>query len=262
MLLDPPHEVNSALYSSNGDRQGTTERFGARADEWKCAVCCQYTLTPSHFLPNRSKHNGVASRSSSNIPGPQCVICPHRGGAMSLLEPSQGSDHKQQKWIHEVCRIWSRRDVSDISTNKDGPLSLSRHANGSPLISVCALCGTGGMGDGGLTRCAARGCLIAFHPMCALLASKLRTSNVGMMNDTAKMKSVRKTRRTENIESEIKSDDKEKIASDQRLSLEYTLQLVKLTRAGESGVVIPVAFCGIHNPSRDDSSYGCLPAAL
>ncbi len=267
--LNPPHEVNSAAYTSNGNLQGATECFDARAEQWKCAVCCHYTKPPSRYahlemnaVSNRSKQHTVASRSGANVPGPQCFLCPHRGGAMSLLDSSQGADHNHQTWIHEVCRIWSRRDVFDISTKSDCSSIFSRHSNGSPLVNVCALCGTGGMSDGGLTRCAASGCLVAFHPMCALLASKLNASNVGTNDNTTKTKSVRKTRRTENIESEMKSDDKEKIAAEQKLSLEYTLRLVKLTRAGEASTVIPVAFCGIHNPSRDGSFYGCLPCGV
>jgi hypothetical protein len=101
--------------------------------------------------------------------------------------------------------------------------------------------------------------------MCALLASKVIASKVGMSDETTKAKSVRarKTRRTDHIGGEVKSDDKEKIAADQKLSFEYTLQLMQLIRAEEVGkvdnTVIPVAFCGIHNPLRDDSWYGCLP---
>ena len=102
--------------------------------------------------------------------------------------------------------------------------------------------------------------------MCALLASKVLASKVGMNDETSKAKSVRarKTRRT--IGGEVKSDDKEKIAADQKLSFEYTLQLMQLIRAEEVGkvdnTVIPVAFCGIHNPLRDDSWYGCLPCGV
>jgi len=246
--LDPHQEMNQALNHPNGKIKDTTECSDARAERWKCAVCCHY------------------------VPGPQCCLCPHRGGAMSLLEPNQGSDRNSQKWVHEVCRIWSGRVLTDDSKKKECSSLFSRLSNRSPLVNVCALCGTGRMNDNkqisrndGLTRCAARGCLIAFHPMCALLASKVFASKVGTNDETTKAKSMRarKTRRTDHIGGEVKSDDKEKIAADQKLSFEYTLQLMQLIRAEEVGkvdnTVIPVAFCGIHNPLRDDSWYGCLP---
>jgi hypothetical protein len=284
--LDPHQEMNQALNHPNGKIKDTTECSDTRAERWKCAVCCHYTPAksrrkpkiPSRFVheetctvPSHPGDNNIANR-SANVPGPQCFLCPHRGGAMSLLEPNQGSDRNSQKWVHEVCRIWSGRVVSDDSKKKECSSLFSRLSNLSPLVNVCALCGTGRMNDNkqmscndGLTRCAARGCLIAFHPMCALLASKVIASKVGMSDETTKAKSVRarKTRRTDHIGGEVKSDDKEKIAADQKLSFEYTLQLMQLIRAEEVGkvdnTVIPVAFCGIHNPLRDDSWYGCLP---
>ena len=284
--LDPHQEMNQALNHPNGKIKDTTECSDTRAERWKCAVCCHYKPAksrrkpkiPSRFVheetctvPSHPGDNNIANR-SANVPGPQCFLCPHRGGAMSLLEPNQGSDRNSQKWVHEVCRIWSGRVVSDDSKKKECSSLFSRLSNLSPLVNVCALCGTGRMNDNkqmscndGLTRCAARGCLIAFHPTCALLASKFIASKVGMSDETTKAKSVRarKTRRTDHIGGEVKSDDKEKIAADQKLSFEYTLQLMQLIRAEEVGkvdnTVIPVAFCGIHNPLRDDSWYGCLP---
>jgi hypothetical protein len=287
--LDPHKEMNQASNHPNGKIKNTTECSDARVERWKCAVCCHYTQAtprrkpkiPSRFVheetctvSNHPEDNDVANR-SANVPGPQCFLCPHRGGAMSLLELSQGSDRNSQKWVHEVCRIWSGRGVSDDSKEEECSSLFPRLSIGSPLVNVCALCGTGRMNgikqipcNDGLTRCAARGCLIAFHPMCALLASKVLASKVGMNDEVSKVKSVRarKTRRTEHIEDAVKSNDKEKIAADQKLSLEYTLQLVQLIRAEGGGkvdnTVIPVAFCGIHNPLRDNSFYGCLPCGV
>lgn len=118
----------------------------------------------------------------------------------------------------------------------------------------------------GLTRCAARGCLVAFHPMCALLASK-----VGMEGKGGKAKSIRtrKTRHSDHAAEEKKSDCNEDMEADKKLCKEYTLQLVQLSRAeqltGSAGkeenerAIVPVAFCGIHNPRREYSAFGCLP---
>lgn len=283
--FDPRQEMIQATNHPNGKIKDATERSDALAEQWKCAVCCHYTKTkprrnpqmPSRFVDGEthtvSNHlgdNGVAN--SANVPGPRCILCPHRGGAMSLLKPSQSSDHYGQKWVHEVCRIWSGQDVSEDSKKKEDSSLFPWHSYVSPLVNVCALCGTGGMSgnkpipcNGGLTKCAARGCLVAFHPMCALLASKFLASNAGINDETATKKSVRvrNTRRTEHIEGEIKTDDKEMIAADQKLCLEYTLQLMQLNKAEGAGKadnsVIPIAFCGIHNPRRDDCSYGFPP---
>jgi hypothetical protein len=62
----------------------------------------------------------------------------------------------------------------------------------------------------------------------------------------------------------MKMDEKENTEADTKLCNEYTLQLVQLASAHATGekdtkTVIPIAFCGIHNPRRDDSLYGCLP---
>lgn len=236
-----------------------------RPEEWQCAVCCRYTekeprrnaKMPFRFSNGETNTHSdrdidVANR-NSNVPGPPCSLCPHRGGAMSLMDPNHGRG--QSKWAHEVCRIWS--GFSEDSKVKSLPL---------PLTDVCACCGTGGMKGNksmdfrsGLTRCAARGCLVAFHPMCALLATKVGIDD----KSTLKLGRTRKTRHTEQ-----ELDVDESIDADKKLCKEYTLQLVQLARI-ERGVksnsqeektsIIPVAFCGIHNPQRDDKYFGYPP---
>ena len=58
------------------------------------------------------------------------------------------------------------------------------------------------------------------------------------------------------------------IEEDIKLCNEYTLQLVQLSRTeatvndnGEDVApkIVPIAFCGLHNPRRDTSCFGCLP---
>jgi len=62
---------------------------------------------------------------------------------------------------------------------------------------------------------------------------------------------------------------KESNINDAELCNQYTLQLMKVSRtAGGFGsipgmsksTIVPVAFCGLHNPKRDPSLYGCPPA--
>ena len=258
----------SFALSHDTHTNGTTlDDPGSTFQQWKCAVCCNYTTTtqskprrnaqvPSRFvdgethaLSPRLRVDHVESGNADGH-GPRCLLCPHRGGAMS---PSEGS-MSNHKWVHEVCRVWSCYD--DPKSPTVSPLSIQ-----SPLLSLCSLCGTGGTSNNnmGLTKCASRGCLVSFHPMCALLASKVLSSKVDINNETNEAKTVRsrKSRRTE-ITEEIESDVKEKIAADQKLCMEYTLQLMRLTSTN-GAAVIPVAFCGIHNPRRDESMFGRLP---
>mmetsp|Transcript_15543 Transcript_15543/g.33658 ORF Transcript_15543/g.33658 Transcript_15543/m.33658 type:complete len:955 (-) Transcript_15543:1141-4005(-) len=269
--------TNGATTHINAHTQVDIERSDDQAEQWQCAVCCSYTemkprrkpRMPSRFVNGEtytsSNHTGDIDvvNTNANVPGPRCALCPHRGGAMSPLDSSHASGHPH-KWAHEVCRVWSGLGISEDSKIKEPSPLFHQFPNGSPLSNVCALCGTGGAKSNkfsaSLTRCAARGCFVAFHPMCALLATK-----VGM-DDKAKSVRTRKTRRTEQ-----ESDVSENIDADKKYCKEYTLQLVQLTRtervvssASEKDrtTIIPVAFCGIHNPRRDDAFYGRLPGGV
>lgn len=230
---------------TNGSKNGKSARH------WRCAFCNHFTgikskrrralKKPSRFddcETNESFHhasNGDESNDQCDTSHPSCSLCPHSGGAMSQI------DTDSDKWVHEVCRVWSGAATS--CDQKDETLKQS------PLSTVCALCGTGGAG---LTRCAARGCFVSFHPMCALLASKTGTYN-----------QAGKRRRNSRHNNELNEED-------EKLCNEYTLQLVQLSRQGatDSSIlngedtacnVVPIAYCGLHNPRRDPSYFGCLP---
>eukprot|EP00804_Cyclotella_cryptica_P019156 CCRYP_017798-RA/>CCRYP_017798-RA protein AED:0.33 eAED:0.33 QI:135/1/1/1/0/0/2/232/913 len=254
-------------------------RPSSSLQQWQCAVCCQYSEKPRRNarLPSRFKdddvvrelakesvHSDSTSSTSKNIPGPRCTLCPHRGGAMSLLEPKDS-----HQWAHEVCRIWSNADVPE--SEEIGSRSFHRYPKF--LSSACALCGGGGVKRGksenvhyvGLVQCAARGCYVAFHPMCALIASKTN------MEEMISVPSRRTRVSTEQTTEEKKcEEDDDRVVEDRKLCNEYTLQLVKLVRTEgawprgnntktKKTTIIPVAFCGLHNPGRDSAFYGCLP---
>lgn len=226
---------------------------GNSVRQWRCAVCKHFAAMkpkprralkmPSRFddcETNESFNltsNGGSSKDQGDVPCPSCSLCPHRGGAMSQMHASP------DKWAHEVCRVWSGMAMGDDSQDE----ILKR----SPLATVCALCGTGGAG---LTRCVARGCFVAFHPMCALLASKMESNEANQ--------AIRK-RRNSRHNNELNEEDL-------KLCNEYTLQLVQLSRSGATVGnnangdnaacnVVPIAFCGLHNPCRDSSYFGCHP---
>lgn len=221
---------------------------GNSVRQWRCAVCKHFAGTkqkprrtpkmPSRF--DDCETNGDSLKVKDNAPCPSCSLCPHRGGAMSQMD----SVSDPSKWVHEVCRIWS----GAATENKPKMDGIPKR---SPLSTVCALCGTGG---DGLTRCAARGCCVAFHPMCAVIASRMGTAE-DSRTDKKRQRSSRHTS-SDPIEEDIK------------LCNEYTLQLVQLSRPeatvndnGEDVApkIVPIAFCGLHNPRRDTSCFGCLP---
>jgi len=236
--------------------RGEILRNGNRIRHWRCAVCSHFTgakpkprrtsKMPSRFDDCETiesfqyTSNNVSSKEQNNTPCPSCSLCPHRGGAMSQMN----SELDPGKWAHEVCRVWSVAATDKDSKMDVIPERLSLH-------TVCALCGTGGAG---LTRCAARGCFVAFHPMCAVIASKMSVTEA---NQTVKKRSRMSRQNSELNEEDIK------------LCHEYTLQLVHLSMSESVGdnaneenttsKVVPIAFCGLHNPRRDASFFGCLP---
>ena len=277
--LGSPNDINSAALHSNAKSQITAIDY-----QWQCAVCCHFSETKPRRNPRTPPHFSVEETcvllngngdNNANVPGPRCSLCPHRGGAMSLLESSDDSV-QSPRWAHEVCRIWSDFNICGES-NMDEYSSLSRPPRRSPTSrSVCALCGTGGSKgnnsmrvNAGLTRCAAFGCSVVFHPMCALLSRLSPEMCMDVQGSEYKPARTRRTRHTKQQRKEEKgSIIDENIEADKKICKEYTLQMVQLTRA-EQGVgsankeenttIIPVAFCGIHNHRRKDSFYGRLP---
>ena len=218
--------------------------------QWACSMCSssQGGDIPLHLSSNLRKRksktplrfrdteeleavasNPVKPKASSL----QCQLCPHSGGAMS---PST----RREGFVHEVCRIW---------TGVEPHPQYEKHREKNPLPSlllpVCALCGRLPTESTSkeLIRCVASGCMVQFHPMCALLASKIATS--------------------EAMENELPSDQLERInVLDSQLCKHYTLTIMKCTvKETEEPItkVLPVAFCGFHNPGRETSLFGCYP---
>ena len=153
-----------------------------------------------------------------------CTLCPHFGGAMSRISYGQSVGG----WTHEVCRIWA-----------DSPHKIEDHS----MDAICCYCGnsqaTGSSNHEKvsfqrrvLVKCAAKGCHITFHPMCALILSK-STNKTNSHNEDADLE----------------------IAS--RPSLHFCETGIKNPISANE--VLPVAFCGWHNPSRNRSLYGFPP---
>ena len=227
-----------------------TRRAGGSS--WACASCSstrgedspsqqssnhrkRKSKTPHRFRDDDKGGSAMVDPVKQNASSLQCQLCPHSGGAMSPLLESGG-------YVHEVCRIWTRVEQQQHSEKLD---EITRNPLLNCLRMLCALCGsrTVDVESNEIVRCAASGCQVRFHPMCSLLASKIATS--------------------EAAQSEMPSDKLERMnILDSQLCKQYTLTMMKCTVGDEEEfktTILPVAFCGLHNPIRDTSLYGCYP---
>ncbi len=189
------------------------------------------------------------------------------------------------RWTHDVCRVWALKPKEGATDNNiEGPPSSppTLIPGTSPLAEeeeapVCCLCGMGlihnkgrenqeileecvdeeGVGRvPGLVKCAAAGCNITFHPMCALLATKVGGGHSLPLPPKQKPEKYK--------------DQNAAMERDVELCQSYSLKLAEISRLeGSSGnnpgqkktYTVPIAFCGFHNPDRDSSFYGCTPCA-
>lgn len=244
----------------------------------------------------------------------------HIGGAMSRLHGDIGN-----KWIHEICRIWCTTPInraipfspspsthlpqspfqSDSGLLKE-PENKLEDTQRSQVTQICCICG---MDDNslnksnriqqnkGLIKCAAIGCHVMFHPMCAVLVTKLSkesSSSIMVGGDSA---DISKSPSSSNVTKSIHQRAKEAIQQDIEHCQEYTLELLEvkyskrrsnnsnnqgtdtlfMVRGGSinNGMsnhekdeketeqrIIPIGLCGLHNPKRNKTFYGCTPGAM
>jgi hypothetical protein len=222
------------------------------------------------------------------------------GGAMSAL-----NDGNDTKWTHEICRIWCKKSNSTNiilqQTSPSQPMSTPQKKSmeasdldfdaikKNPVTQLCCLCGMGeervltSQDYSGLIKCAATGCHVMFHPMCAVLATKLSDVTTSAKLDISAPSNdpMEATLRHDHemeldialcqeytldvfeIEHEYdKTQDESKISS----SSNDTLFVVRdnegnAYRKQVQSSIVPIGFCGIHNPRRQKSLYGCTPAA-
>ena len=221
--------------------------------QWACSMCSgaqgdsvasnqssnprkRKSKTPFRFRDAEQRDAPASNPTKQNASSLQCQLCPHSGGAMSPTTRGKG-------YVHEICRIWTGVGTHPQCEKKDEKMKM-------PLLhtllrTLCALCGrlVTESTSKELVRCVASGCLVKFHPMCALLASKMAASETRQVDAS--------------------SDVLERMNGvDSQLCKEYTLTMMKC-QVGESEnritKVLPVAFCGFHNPTRDTSLFGCYP---
>ena len=190
---------------------------------WMCAICCESPKAP-----------GSARRRTTNLP--------LRYQSDMLLE----------------------RDLHQTSSREESPkCSLCPHSGGAmsrvgenmrwahevcriwtrkqaksesilpKIMGLCALCGS--EDNGALIKCAGSDCTVRFHPMCALIT---------LVDD-------------DDEKNGTDFEESNSTRRDEHLCSRFTLDVLQ---CGKS--LLPVGFCGYHNPMRDGTLYGCYPGGM
>ena len=240
-------------------------------EEWICSVCCHHkenkvrkdpepeiqAIKKSKRIPRPSSKlkdsllesihvDTTLHDTISNNDEKKCSVCSLSGGAMSRIAADTGD-----VWVHETCRIWT--DAKSYSTG-------SRY-------STCVLCGTGANCEDSnhhtsprrytprcMVKCAAPSCHMLVHPMCALASTLISQSTNEIKRET-----------TENGTSDEILKAKKR---DEKLCSQYTMSFASVKGLAHSfgkdpgsrcATTIPIIFCGIHNPAREQSFYGLYP---
>lgn len=222
-------------------------------NEWKCSLCCR--SEDNQFVSTIGKKSKRKSKPSSKLKNSQfesiktndskairneikCRICHLSGGAMS-----EHISNGEKIWIHETCRIWM------------GNSTTLKHCTNN----FCAVCGANHtlLSDlkqkqhdrSPLVKCAAAGCHIFVHPMCALVSSLMSKSVMSRSTQEKPSENCFQNARERDIE----------------LCMQYTLTFASVrgpvyAQGKNLGVScdanLPVIFCGLHNPAREKSFYG------
>ncbi|KAL7558054.1 hypothetical protein ACA910_009242 [Epithemia clementina (nom. ined.)] len=158
----------------------------------------------------------------------RCKECPVVGGAMSSFGTG---------WFHDVCHAWCN---SKKGAGEDGQ---------------CVICsGTATK----VVRCAARGCSVRFHPMCAVLVSRAAQIHRRQQGDRmmVEVEATRKFKGSVGCDS-IAHHIKE---ADSLLTMQYELVATRVRVAGRGcSHMVYLGFCGIHNRHRLPEFFGLFP---
>ena len=311
--------VVAATSSSGGPKSTASDHSAQMTLRWRCGICVdslnssnapsddpseelsiaakkprRAAKLPSRFSEGETHLAGhSSSRPSRDRPSPSCSLCPHSGGAMSMVgvgvgggSRAEGDTPAQPLWTHEVCRVWCQPTTSTPSVAMPSN-STANHLRSNSRV-VCVLCGSGNCSGAdvgidnlptGLVKCAAKGCCATFHPMCALLATKMlprpatthRSSEDIASNSPKGARKSRKKNPSDVAGAAGKKrgdetfDFEERRVQDIHLCKQYTLTLAEVSHedgsdsSSTSATFVPVAFCGLHNPKREAELVGCLP---
>lgn len=160
-----------------------------------------------------------------------------------------------KRWTHEICRIWCPRKKQKPETRNSSADNAIKNSTifETKFGTHCCICGEKDISchkdRSGLIKCAAVGCNLMFHPMCATLVTQLDTSsrsfNKFTLNLTEVSYEVIKENRQERRDTLFIARDGTKTDQDAHSSKKIVKRIV------------PIGFCCLHNPMRDKSLYGC-----
>jgi hypothetical protein len=208
----------------------------------------------------------------------QCVICQHRGGAMSEVFHVSGN-----LWVHEVCRIWTSGSIFHAGNNEH--MRIDEDETMSSNHQCCILCNKKDEKRYGrcTTKCAAANCHIHVHPMCALLAS-LPFYSETHQDDGNNKERVLSVEQAKKIDMDLcrqytlsfaKVTTSSSGVGRPRLSTSAAVpttptptqqqnlaEQIQTTRSNPTPTTVPVIFCNIHNPNRERSFYALPPGGL
>ena len=224
---------------------GTTEQTETRTNTKPNADTTEWTSTATittggdpSVRPNPSELKGDEQK---------CCFCPHLGGPLEYLDHPSFPRHTL---VHDLCRLF----ILNRSVRSPPPPVVS----GNPFLegpcSACAICGLSGdststafPGFDPLVPCAASGCGVLVHPMCARVVT---TVSSVLLNDAFKG-------------AHSKSPIDNAMDVDAARCEQYTITTVRVgnkTKKSSQSRLIPIVFCGLHNPHREASFYGCYPS--
>lgn len=196
----------------------------------KCAVCWEQvvsgqdaTCRDCQSLVHRACASLIegrcevchAARARETLMHPTCSLCP--------FENFYGHVVSRSTWEHSLCHVWQRGSTAQQK-------------------EPCVLCSTSNRPT---VKCAAEGCAVLVHPMCAALVSQANTKHHLFSSGRA--------------ECDLLPE-----ALDSFLCTQYTLAFTEASaynsaQGKHETKTLPVVFCGIHNPRRRDDRWGWPP---
>ena len=202
---------------------------------WKCNFCKSYPSSSGSGKLNGSQ------------PPRRCEMCPIIGGALSFREGTG--------WCHDVCHAWCNSSVG-----------------GGGELGQCSICsGTGRK----VVRCAARGCSVQFHPMCAVLVSQAAhmlklpqqswNASAPMADSGQSSHASSHVVISEGLDTVQGSSSCDYVTqqvkeADALLSMQYDLIASRVGVPGhDRKYLLYLGFCGIHNRRRLPEFYGLPP---
>ena len=249
---------------------------------WRCAVCCfksnQHAKNGNHGA-SMANEQAKKSKRKAKLPqwlqdshiddpltagksentmateshGIQCALCSFSGGAMSRVRIGN-----ECHWIHEVCRVWlkGRQCTQDASSGLNAECVLCGKGPASNKVDISSENTVGAL-SGYVLKCAASRCHVHFHPMCALVSTKLSESNTN-----SEVSFIGEQKNVNNTLLELSKQVDRQLCSCYTLTaldIEVTTGASGKDPGAERQFNLPIGFCGIHNPKREASFRGLYP---